>query len=79
MGRDEDIPRLVEWGLDGLEVFHPDHSFAMKNRYANLCDLKGLIASGGSDFHGLDEHGAPLGSRTTPASSWAEIEKRARL
>lgn len=82
MGRDEDIPKLIEWGLDGLEVFHPDHSHAMKNRYANLCDQRGLIATGGSDYHGTDAsgtHGAPLGSRTTPDASWAEIGRRAGL
>ena len=82
MGRDEDIPRLIEWGLDGFEVFHPDHTHAMKNRYANLCDQRGLLASGGSDYHGIDgpgRHGAPLGSRTTPDSTWSEIERRAGL
>lgn len=79
MGRDEDIPTLLEWGLDGLEVFHPDHTHAMKNRYAHLCDKHGIIATGGSDYHGIDAHGAPLGSRSTPESSFAVIEKRARL
>jgi 3',5'-nucleoside bisphosphate phosphatase len=79
MGRDEDIPTLLEWGLDGLEVFHPDHNHAMKNRYANLCADRGIIATGGSDYHGIDQHGAPLGSRSTPAAAFAEIEKRARL
>lgn len=79
MGKDEDIPRLIAWGLDGLEVHHPDHTHAMRERYARVCDRLGLIASGGSDFHGIDgngRHGAPLGSRTTPESAWARIERR---
>ena len=79
MGRDQDLPTLMSWGLDGLEVFHPDHTFAMKNRYANLCDIHGLIATGGSDYHGLDAHGAPLGSRSTPDAGWKTIQERARL
>lgn len=79
MGKDADIPRLLEWGLDGLEVHHPDHNHTMRNRYANMCSNLGIIATGGSDYHGIDEHGAPLGSRSTPADSWAEIMKRARL
>lgn len=77
MGRDEDIPRLVGWGLDGLEVFHPDHDPTMKARYARMTDDHGLIATGGSDFHSAEyAHGAVLGARSTPAKHWDEIDRR---
>ncbi len=77
MGKDEDIPKLVEAGLDGLEVFHPDHSWQMKARYSRMTDELGLIATGGSDFHSNEEHhGAALGARCTPAKHWDEIERR---
>lgn len=80
MGKDEDLPQLLDWGLDGLEVFHPDHTPAMKHRYAHIVDDRKLIATGGSDFHGdADHHGH--GSRLnakfgTPASDWQRITDR---
>jgi predicted metal-dependent phosphoesterase TrpH len=77
MGRDEDIPKLIAMGLDGLEVFHPDHNYVMKSRYARMTDELGLIATGGSDFHSNEEHhGAALGARGTPQNHWDEIERR---
>lgn len=77
LGKDADIPRLVEWGLDGLEVFHPDHTPAMKNRYANMTSDLNLIATGGSDFHSNEgHHGSVLGARSTPHKQWDEIDRR---
>lgn len=52
VGRDEIIPDLVEAGLMGLEVYHPDHGAVAVRRYGRLAGEMGLIATGGSDFHG---------------------------
>jgi len=79
MGKDEDLPQLLKWGLDGLEVFHPDHTPQMRHRYANFVSDHDLIATGGSDFHGDDDHhGSKLGSRGTPDSDWKKITDRLR-
>jgi hypothetical protein len=51
-GRDEMIPQLVEQGLMGLEVQHPDHDADATFRYERLRLTYGLLAVGGSDFHG---------------------------
>lgn len=40
-------------GLRGLEVYHPDHSPADVAKYERLAERYGLLATGGSDFHGL--------------------------
>ena len=50
--RDEVIPGLVEAGLSALEVFHPDHSAADVRRYDDMARRAGLLATGGSDYHG---------------------------
>lgn len=77
MGKDEDLPQLVKWGLDGLEVFHPDHSAKMRHRYANFVSDHTLIATGGSDFHGDHErHGTRLGQRATPDDDWKKLADR---
>lgn len=51
--RDDIIPPLMAAGLRGLEVYHPDHSPADVAKYERLAERYGLLATGGSDFHGL--------------------------
>lgn len=51
--RDEVIGFLAAKGLVGLEVYHPDHSPAQIAHYARLAEALGLLATGGSDYHGL--------------------------
>lgn len=46
------LPQLVAGGLQGLEVFHPDHTLAQQKRLQELCDNFGLLMTGGSDYHG---------------------------
>jgi len=53
------FPAWVEAGLDGIEVYYPAHSFAMRQELMYLADKYGLVITAGSDFHG------PLGGRTT--------------
>ncbi len=52
IGRDALIHELLPAGLQGLEVFHPDHDEAVQRRYLALCRELGLIVTGGSDYHG---------------------------
>ena len=36
----------------GIEVFHSDHNSFLKKEYLAIIEELGLLASGGSDFHG---------------------------
>lgn len=56
-GRDEALPDLVAAGLEGLEAYHPKHSFGLAARYCRLAARHGLLVTGGSDFHGADANG----------------------
>ncbi len=47
-----EIKELKDFGLDGLECYHSSHTSAHKRRYLTYCQSHGLIATGGSDFHG---------------------------
>ena len=61
------IPDLVRLGLRGIEVHHPDHSVEDVERLLELARAYGLIATGGSDFHGPDvDRGGALGSPSAP-------------
>jgi 3',5'-nucleoside bisphosphate phosphatase len=46
------LPELVEAGLMGLEVYHPDHSPSDVRHLEGFCQQYGLLKTGGSDFHG---------------------------
>src|SRR3989304_1335452 len=74
-GRDKMIPRLVEQGLMGLEVPHPDHDADAIFRYERMRLRYGMLAAGGSDYHGA------LGLRTSslgrPSLPEAEFERLA--
>ena len=53
-----DFPAWVAAGLDGIEVYYPAHSFAMRQELTYLADRYGLLVTAGSDFHG------PRGGKT---------------
>ncbi len=70
---DDLIPSLVEVGLLGIEAYHPAHDAAATQHYAALAADLGMIATGGSDFHGLDREGDSLGSVGVPANVTAAL------
>ncbi|MBZ0159900.1 PHP domain-containing protein [Candidatus Methylomirabilis sp.] len=53
-GHDEIIPSLVQQGLMGLEVYHSEHDAGSLFRYERVCLEYGLLAVGGSDYHGTE-------------------------
>ncbi len=55
------IEEMVEWGLKGIEVFYPLHAQYQTEEFLLWCKKYNLIATGGSDFHGIESK-PPLGS-----------------
>ena len=53
LGDDRLIPALVGSGLAGLEVYHPDHTPEMTEKYLAQAQELGLFITGGSDYHGV--------------------------
>ena len=58
---------LVESGLDGIEVYHSDHSDADTRFFLELARRLKLAISGGSDFHGRVKPDVRLGHPRVPA------------
>ena len=48
------VSQLKAAGLVGIEVYYDGYTADERNRLINLAERYGLIASGGSDYHGLD-------------------------
>lgn len=66
VGTDDFLPELVEEGLAGLEVHYPRHGPQALARYSALAARYGLVATGGSDFHG-EPGGVQLGQAVVDA------------
>lgn len=66
MGKDSFILGYIEAGLDGIEVYHTDHSPSAVMHYKAIVDEKGLIATGGSDCHGTHKGEALVGTTKVP-------------
>lgn len=59
------IDELCAAGLAGIEVDHPDHPPLICDELRAIADERGLVVTGGSDFHG-DEGHVLGGYRTSP-------------
>ena len=50
-GRFSLMDELVDAGLDGIECSHSDHTEEQTEQFAAYARLRGLLRTGGSDFH----------------------------
>ena len=55
------LEQYASVGLDGIEVWHPSHGPDEIRRLRALADHLGLVASGGSDWHGAAEGPRTIG------------------
>ena len=76
---DELIPQLAAWGVVGIEVYAPNHTADQVARYRDTARSLGLIAIGGSDFHGWgDPARNTIGMAATPPEEFARLRDMAR-
>ncbi|WP_019121187.1 PHP domain-containing protein [Brevibacillus massiliensis] len=62
-----DFKLLVEYGIDGVEVYHAKHSPEQTTKWEREAQQYNLIRSGGSDFHGYGSRNPhPIGSVDIP-------------
>lgn len=55
------VKELVSYGLDGIEVFYSQHTPEQIAQYREFVAKYNLMATGGSDFHGVNKPEIPLG------------------
>jgi len=73
--RDELIPDLLEYGMEGIEVYHMNHSPQDTKRYRALADERGALVTGGSDFHGNNfKEGEKIGRPAVRYETLARIK-----
>lgn len=52
---------LTALGLGGIEAYYPEHSPALRDHLAHLAEGLGIVATGGSDYHGTGKPGLEIG------------------
>jgi len=73
------LPEMIAAGLMGIESYYAEHSAAQTAHYKDLCRQHGLVATGGSDYHGSHTgRAATLGSPHVPLEVWEALRQRAR-
>ena len=48
-------------GLQGIEIFYPEHTKAQKKLYTSIADNLGLFITGGTDYHGPGRNNISIG------------------
>lgn len=56
------VEHLLDAGLEGIEVYHSEHSPADSAEFAGVARRFGLVSTGGSDYHGDNKPGIHLGT-----------------
>jgi len=75
---DDLVEEIIVYGLDGIEVFHPDNSEEQRKHYLTLASDYGLVVTGGSDFHGWrgeEPYHSMLGSSTAELDALNQLRK----
>ncbi len=78
---ESELDELVDEGLDGIEVYHSRQPRRISKRLRGYAMARGLLITGGSDFHGsvTGDHGLDLGASTQPRHDFeALVEALAR-
>lgn len=71
------IEGLIEVGLEGIEAYHPSHSKETRRKWLEFANSRGLIVTGGSDFHKVSpDEPVGLGSMNIPSDIALELTKR---
>jgi hypothetical protein len=54
------VHQLSDMGLDGIEVYYPNHSRQFRKHLMVLAEKFSLLMTGGSDYHGSIRPGTTL-------------------
>lgn len=73
---DELVYSLIQAGISGLEVWHPEHSQSAADHYLEICQKNGLLVTGGSDCHGGRKGKIFMGEVRIPYHYLAELKER---
>ena len=79
VGNDALVEKVIGSGIDGLEVFYPQHDKEVTLKYQEMAQKHNLLLSGGSDYHAIaTRYPQNLGEFTIEDRFAQEIYSRAK-
>jgi len=60
--RERVLAEALEAGIDGVEVWHSQHDAELRRSLTGLVGRRGLLATGGSDYHGRHKPSVRIGT-----------------
>ncbi len=72
------IKKILEKGIDGIEVYHPKHSPGQVKDLEKFCAQYSLLKSGGSDHHGKQKWLTTIGTPAVPYLILEQIKTAAK-
>ena len=75
------VAELAEQGMGGIETLHSTHDLETVHQLTRLADRLGLVATGGSDYHGPHKPWVKLGQaagRAVPRAAFDAVAARVR-
>lgn len=73
------LTKLKQYGLDGIEIYHPKHTLLDRQKYKLYAERIGLLYSGGSDFHGNEEANTMAsGENSIEFSDFLKLKEKCR-
>jgi len=76
---EDTVKMLVDEGVQGIEVYHSDHSKSESSGFKELAEEYGLLITGGSDCHGLGKKEVMLGKVKVPYELVEKLRSASRL
>jgi predicted metal-dependent phosphoesterase TrpH len=74
------LHQLRDMGLDGIEVYYPNHSRQFRKRLISLAEKDSLLMTGGSDYHGSIRLGTTLaGGKNVSVSAQLLVKMKQRV
>ncbi len=71
------VERLLASGVKGLEVWHPNNTERIRSEILSVARSRGLVCTGGSDFHFAELMQVDIGEITAPYESLIALRKAA--
>lgn len=71
------LDRMIGYGIVGIEAWHPNHDERATRAVTRMAGERGLVCTGGSDFHCEEAMQAAIGEIRVPLASLRELEARA--
>ena len=70
------IEEFIRYGLDGIEAIHPNHNQRLQQSYLKFAEKNGLLATGGSDYHGRGGRYGDIDSMSVSAELWRKLKEK---